>query len=143
MTKHYNSAAAIETISLCYKVFSAKMKVVILLYCEREETDDRLQYHISHAVKVDSIEATLVCLGDIDVHTSLLYNFEHHWKIHRLHELWFQNSGQISLVHESVKKLKRPLVRILPAIHALTESDTTSKVGTKDKAFKVACNSNY
>ena len=41
------------------------------------------------------------------------------------------------------QNFKRPLVRILSAIHALTESDTTSKVRTKDKAFKVACNSKY
>ena len=26
----------------CYKVFSGKMKVVTLLYCEHEEADDRL-----------------------------------------------------------------------------------------------------
>ena len=34
-------------------------------------------------------------------------------------------------------------MQILPALHALTGSDTTSKVGRKDKAFKVVCNSKH
>ena len=40
-------------------------------------------------------------------------------------------------------KLKRSLVCILPAIHNLTGSDTTSKVGAKQKAFKAANNSKH
>ena len=34
-------------------------------------------------------------------------------------------------------------MQILPALHALTGSDTTSKVGRKDKAFKVVCSSKH
>ena len=36
-----------------------------------------------------------------------------------------------------------PPVRILPTIHSLTGCDTTSKVGTKEKAFKVASNEKH
>ena len=68
--------------------------------------DDRLQCRISLVVKVDSIVAALVCSGYTDVHTSLPYSFEHQWKQHGLHELWFQHNEQISLVHESVTKRK-------------------------------------
>ena len=119
------------------------MKIVTLLYCKHEKADDRFQYHMKYDVKVDSIKAALVCSGDTGVHTNLLYNFEHHWKQHGLHKLWFQYNGQISPVHESVAKIKRLHVRILPAIHALYGSGTACKVGTKDKAFKVACNSKH
>ena len=88
------------------------MKIVTLLYCEHEETDDRLQYHISHPGKVDSIEATFVCSGDKNIQ-EFLYNFEHHLKQYGLHELWFQHNGYISPVDVSVTKLKIPVVRIL------------------------------
>lgn len=122
----------------CYRLCSGNFTEVRLLYCEHEEADDRLQYHISHAVKVDGIDIALVCSGDTDVHTSLLYNFEYQWKQYGLRELWFQHNEQISPVHESATALGRSLVNILPAIHALTGSDTTSKVSTKEKAFKIA-----
>ena len=115
------------------------MKVVTRLLCEQEKANDRLPYHVSHAVKVDSIKAALVCSSDTGVHTSLLHNFEQHQKQHGRHKLWFQHNKQINLVHESVTKL----VCILPALHALTGSNTICNVGTKDKAFKVTCNSKH
>ena len=46
----------------------------------------------------------------------------------------------MSPIHESTTHLGGPLVRILPTTHSLTGCDTTSKVGTKEKAFKVASN---
>ena len=80
------------------------MTVITLFYCKKEEAAERNQYHISHDVKVNSIEAALVCSGDTDIHTSILYNFEQHWKQHGLNVLWFQHNSQISPVHESVTK---------------------------------------
>ena len=47
----------------------------------------------------------------------------------------FQHNGQINLGHESVTKLKKALMHILPTIHALTGFDTTSKVRTTKKGF--------
>ena len=44
----------------------------------------------------------------------------------------------MSPIHESTAHLGGPFVRILPTIHSLTGCDTTSKIGTKEKAFKVA-----
>ena len=53
-----------------------------------EEADDRIEFHINHAVVVDSIEAAIVCSGDTDVCTSLVYNYEYQWKQNGLRKLW-------------------------------------------------------
>ena len=73
------------------------MKVGTFLYSEHEEAEERFQYHISHAVKVDSIELASVWSGDTDVDASILKNFEHHWKQHELHRLWSQQQQQQQL----------------------------------------------
>ena len=41
-------------------------------------------------------------------------------------------------VHDLVNVMESDLIDILPAAHALTGCDTTSKVGTKAAAFKTA-----
>ena len=104
------------------------------------EVDDRLQFHISHAVKIDGVEAAIVCSGDTDLNTSLMYNYDNHWRHSGLRELWVQHNEK---EHESTTHLGGPLVRILPTIHSLTGCDTTSKVGTKENAFKVASNEKH
>ena len=112
-----------------------------MLYCEHEEADD--QFHISHAVKIDGAEAAIVWSGDTDVHTSLMYNYDNHWRHCGLRELWVQHSEKVSPIHESTIHLGGPLVQILPTIHSLTGCDTTSKVGTKENAFKVSSNEKH
>ena len=69
-----------------------------------------------------------------------MYNYDNHWRHYGLRELWIQHNEKVSPIHESTTHLGGPLVRILPTIHSLTGCDTTSKVGTKEKAFKVASN---
>ena len=108
-----------------------------------EEVDDRLKFHVSYAVKLDGIEAAIVCSGDTDVHTSLMYNYDNHWRHYGLRELWVQHNKKVSPIHESMTHLGGLLVRILPTIHSLTGCDITSKVGTKEKAFKIASNEKY
>ena len=44
--------------------------------------------------------------------------------------------GKISSIPQSVEALPREIVLLLPAIHALTGCDVTSKVGTKKNAVK-------
>ena len=46
-------------------------------------------------------------------------------------------------MHESVESLPIEVVRVLPAIHALTGCDTTPKVGSKLQAFHVAHKSEH
>ena len=49
-----------------------------------------------------------------------------------------QNAITIVPVHELVKGFDAAVIDVLPAVHALTGCDTTSKVGTKLKALKTA-----
>ena len=43
--------------------------------------------------------------------------------------------GNYTPVHEAFSQLTKEMVNMLPAIHAITGYDTTSKVGTKKKAI--------
>ena len=95
-----------------------------------------IQYHISYAVNVEKFECILVCSGDTDVYTSLLYNYEFIWRKAGLQQIWQQHNEEVSPIHNT--GLSHELIRILPAVHALTGSDTTSKISTKQKAFKIA-----
>ena len=54
-----------------------------------------------------------------------------------------ERNDDVSPLHESVDNQPPGLVNILPAIQALSGSDTTSKIGTKNKAFKVAKNEKH
>ena len=122
----------------CYRVTSNGKDEIRLLYCLHEEADDRIQFHISQAVMVDAIEAALVCSGDTDVYTCLMYNYEFQWKENGLQELWQQHNEEVAPVHEAASMLERELVRILPAVHALTGCDMKSKISTKKRGFKTA-----
>ena len=49
----------------------------------------------------------------------------------------------MSPIHDAVHNLPDYVVQILPAIHALSGCDTTSKVGTKQQAYKAALKPEY
>ena len=72
----------------CYRLIGNNNDEIRRLYCEHEEADNGLQFHISHAVQVGKFENVLVCSGDTDVCTSLLYNYEFNWKKYGLHQIW-------------------------------------------------------
>ena len=63
--------------------------------------------------------------------------------MHGLQDLWFHHNGSAIPLHESFESLPIEVVRVLPAIHALTGCDTTSKVGTKLQAFHAAHKSEH
>ena len=48
------------------------------------------------------------------------------------------HNGLATPLHECVERLPEDVVRTLPAVHALSGCDTTSKVGTKLQAFNGA-----
>ena len=71
----------------CFRLVGNSKVEIRLLYCTHEEADDRLPFHVNHAVMIDRFEKVLVCSGDTDVYTTLLYNFEFYWKEGGLREL--------------------------------------------------------
>ena len=108
------------------------------MFCEHEEADDRIQFHLNHAVVADNIETAIVCSADTDVFVSMLYNYENTWHERSLQELWQLYNELVSPVQSAASVLGIENVKILPAIHALSGCDTTSNIGTKNKAFKMS-----
>ena len=60
------------------------------------------------------------------------------WIIRDMH-----NSGNVSALHESLESIPDELIRVLPAIHALSGCNTTSKVGTKLQAYRAVQKDEY
>lgn len=99
----------------------------------QEEADDRLMFHINHGCK-SGVRSVLVLSPDADVLTCLLYHLQKTWT---LDELYLKlGRGKTVPLHMLVQKLEHDIVANLPAIHALSGCDTTSKVGSKLACLK-------
>ena len=110
------------------------------LYCTHEEADDRLIFHVHQCVVVEGATRALVATEDTDVIVSLMYHYLR-WQKLGLQELWLykgrSKSINIYALHDLVSKLGADVVDHLPAAHALSGCDTTSKVGTKAAIMKM------
>ena len=110
------------------------------LNCTHEEADDRMVFHVQDILSRRS-EPTSMTLssGDTDVFVCLLYHFTVNWRNLGLQELWLiRNSGMrrsILPLHDICSALGNDLIKCLPAVHALTGYDTTSKIATKSAAL--------
>ena len=106
------------------------------LDCTHEEADDRMMFHVQY-ILCHEFGPTSITLssGDTDVFVILLYHFVVTWKHLGLEELWFiRNSGLKRSIFPLTKiclTLEEDLIKCLPALHALTGCDTTSKIATK------------
>ena len=104
------------------------------LNCTHEEADDRMMFHVQDILSHRSGPTSItLSSGDTDVFVCLLYHFTVNWRDLGLQELWLvRNSGRSILpLHDICTALGDELTQCLPALHALTGCDTTSKVGTK------------
>ena len=130
-----------EDESLCLKVSDSGVLVEPLLWCSHEEADDRILFHFSHGVKVGKFTSVLIASPDTDVLVSSIYQFGQ-LIYFDLKKLWFitgrSSSRSIVPVHNLFDVMEHDVIDILPAVHALTGCDTTSKVGTKAAALKTA-----
>ena len=104
------------------------------LYCEHEEADERLLYHINHAIKKDDHNRVIVASPDTDVFVCLVHHF-YRWIYFGLNEIWMLCEQDITkryvAVHDIVKFILQELSDVLPAVHSLIGFDTTSKISTK------------
>ena len=125
--------------NICYKLVNGKLTDVPALKSSYDEADDRLIYHLNHAVRTDNISCAHVVSSDTDIFVSLMYHILT-WSRYGLQEVWTHHGGSVNPVHESVSNLPVEVTRILPAIHALSGCDTTSKIGTKLQAYSAANN---
>ena len=75
---------------------------------------------------------------DTDILVNLAYHFPH-WSRNNLNELWMVCGKDERIpIHNVVHTIDCDVLDVVPAIHALTGADTTSKVGTKKEALNVA-----
>ena len=111
------------------------------LNCTHEEADDRMMFHVqnilSHRLGPTSITLSS---SDADVFVCLLYHITVNWRDLGLQDLWLiRNSGvkrSIIPLHDVCRALGDELTRCLPALHALTGCDNTSKISTTLAALK-------
>ena len=116
----------------CVVITDSNVTSVSELTSKHEEADDRIMMHISHAC-MDNIKSVLVYSADTDVLISLIYHYQINFT---LEELYVMLGGTRSTkktvpLHKLVKNLNPILIDCLPAVHALTGCDTTSRVGPK------------
>ena len=114
----------------CIQVLNGSTKEEPLLKCSHEEADNRIL--LSEGVKIGKFCNVIIASPDTDVLVSSIYHFGQ-LMFFDLKELWFitrpSSSRFIIPVHDLVNVMESDLIDILPAAHALTGSDTTSKVG--------------
>ena len=121
----------------CYKICGGIKTVIPELQSALDEADERIMLHINHAAKVDCFNAALICSRDSDVYVSAMYHFYLTWKGKGFSQIWMEDMGMFVPLHVICDELGEDLVQMLPAVHSLTGCDTTSKIGTKSKAFAV------
>ena len=128
-----------ENMNGCLNISGNELSWEPLLSCYHEEADDRLMYHVKHAIESDKIMKVIIASSDTDVLVCSIYHFSQ-WMYSHLQEMWIvsgcSTSKRALRVHEVVDNMNTDIVDILPAVHALTGCDTSSKVGTKKSAFK-------
>ncbi len=105
-----------------------------------EEADLRIIPHAVNCAK-NGIERIAILSADADV----LALTTHHYRTitnsgNNLSELWIRVGSADKVrylpIHKLAIKLGAPRCRVLPAVHALTGMDTTSKFGTKAAGLK-------
>lgn len=108
------------------------------LHSQLQEADERILLHISNSLK-NGINCVVVHSPDSDVIILLLCHFSH-FQTNGLNQLWVKcgvgNSTRFMPIHIMAPQHGK-LCSVLPAVHHLTGSDYTSKVGTKAAALKV------
>ena len=124
-------------IILCQSVQNGEAETLPELDNNIEEADVRLTPHAIHAVLAGT-EKIVILSSDTDVLVIALY-FWNLLNSHGLRQFWMRagvtDSTRCIPLHSLAKKIGS-LCDVLPAIHALTGSNITSKVGTKAAALK-------
>ena len=108
------------------------LKQIAELLSKQEEADYRIMFHINDGVVKHEVQSVLVDSPDTDVFVNLIFHFKETWQLQKLFvKLGNRKSKKTLQVHVVVDQLDNNLVSCLPAIHALSRCDSTSKVGPK------------
>ena len=111
------------------KVERGNISDVPNLRCEHE-ADDRIMLHIDDAVRA-GYEKIIIAFPDTDVFVTALYHYTK-WMYVNLQELWMicgkGETTRVVPLHAVANKIETTVIDVLPALHALTGCDTTSKI---------------
>ena len=122
---------------MCLSYVNGSVQKERLLECTHEEADDRVLFHLNHAVQVGYYRSVVIASEDTDIFISAIHHFPE-LKCHDLQQLWFfsgrGDSKTFFPIHDLSNLLDANFVRVLIPIHDLTGADSVSKVGTKRSA---------
>ena len=124
----------------CWKLLAGGETQITYLYSNQEEADNRIMFHINDGVVKHGLQSVLVASSDTDVFINLMYHFHKTWHLQKLYVKLGgnQKTKKTVPVHLLVDQLDNNLVSCLPAIHALSGCNTTSKVGPKLSGLKAS-----
>ena len=119
----YLGGANKEDLTSCIKIAGSNITLEERLKCTHEEADDRMLYHVSHAVRIGCFRKVIVATADTDVFVNLIHHFPR-WQFSDLEELWVlqgnKTDQKATPVHTLVSKYESDVIDVLPAVHALT-----------------------
>ena len=113
----------------CWKVLAGTETHIPYLSSNQEEADVRIMYHINDGVLKHGVQSAFVDSPDTDVFIILFFAAITLQKLFL--KFGSRENRKIVPIHLLVEQLHYNLVSRLPAIHALSRFDTTSKVGPK------------
>ena len=124
---------------LCMGFASGQIAHVPELFCNmKDEADDRIIMHLYDGDR-KGYQSAMVISSDTDVFVSVLYHLGQSFT--NIRKLYIKvgctnRLKKIIPLHLIIPALPSELLKSLPAVHALTGCDSTSKVGTKTAIFK-------
>ena len=108
--------------------------------CGHKEADNRILFHVNHAIKDENYTKITVASPDTDVFVSCLFHLTW-WMYMGASEMWVLCGRGLTKTavpfHLIVDILDISVIDVLPAIHALTSCDTTNTIGRKRDALKI------
>ena len=123
----------------CRKLLAGIESEITELSSNQEEADDRIMFHINDGVVKHGVQSVLVDSPDTDVFVNLIFHFHKTWQLQKLFvKLGKRKNKKTVPVYLLVDQLDNNLVSCLPAIHALSGCDSTSKVGPKLSGMKAS-----
>ena len=123
----------------CRKLVTGTETQITELSSSQKEADDRIMFHINDGVMKHGVQSVLVDSPDTDVFINLIFHCHKTWQLQKLYvKLGNRKTKKTVPVHLMVDQLDNGLVSCLPAIHALSGCDSTSKVGPKLSGLKAS-----
>ncbi|KAG1664878.1 Transposable element Tc3 transposase [Nymphon striatum] len=132
-------SSMLNKVRLQEKLLAGNETQIAELSSNQEEADDRIMFHINDGVVKHGVQSVLVDSPDTDVFVNLIFHFNTTWQLQKLYvKLGNRKTKKTVPVHLLVDQLDNGLVSCLPAIHALSGCDSTSKVGPKLSGLKAS-----